>query len=258
MQETANSAYNSLQISLKHNSARTELLVGYTASKCLDNSSGLQDTTNPFDPKLSRSLCAFNVTQNFVTSYNVNLLLDKAFHLDHGVANKLAAGWSVSGIITFATGLPISLGEGDDNSLTGAVGVDVPQLTGSGSLFVGGGTTSKNPRSGLPYFNPCIASIQSSCAVNTAAYFDYEPIGEIGNANRRFFSGPGLNNWDMALLKSTNITESKSLQLRFEAFNIWNHTQFNNPSGYINGGTFGYVTSANAPRIMQVAAKFLF
>jgi Carboxypeptidase regulatory-like domain/TonB dependent receptor len=258
MQETANSAYNSLQISLKHNSARTELLVGYTASKCLDNSSGLQDTTNPFDPKLSRSLCAFNVTQNFVASYNVNLLLDKAFHLDHGVANKLAAGWSVSGITTFATGLPISLGEGDDNSLTGAVGVDVPQLTGSGSLFVGGGTTSKNPRSGLPYFNPCIASIQSSCAVNTAAYFDYEPIGEIGNANRRFFSGPGLNNWDMALLKSTNITESKSLQLRFEAFNIWNHTQFNNPSGYINGGTFGYVTSANAPRIMQVAAKFLF
>ena len=244
MQETANSAYNSFQFSLRHNSTRAEYLVGYTFSKCLDNSSGLQDTTNPFDPKLSRSLCAFNVTQNFVGSYNYNFQFDKLFHLDHGFTNKLSAGWSISGITTFATGLPISLGEGDDNSLTGAVGVDVPQLSGTGQLFTGGTTTSKNPRSGLPYFNP--------------GYFTFEPLGQIGNANRRFFSGPGLNNWDMAVLKSTSITESKSLQLRFEAFNVWNHAQFNNPSGYINGGTFGYVTSANAPRIMQVAAKFLF
>ena len=184
------------------------------------------------------------MTQNFVGSYNYNFQFDKLFHLDHGFTNKLSAGWSISGITTFATGLPISLGEGDDNSLTGAVGVDVPQLSGTGQLFTGGTTTSKNPRSGLPYFNP--------------GYFTFEPLGQIGNANRRFFSGPGLNNWDMAVLKSTSITESKSLQLRFEAFNVWNHAQFNNPSGYINGGTFGYVTSANAPRIMQVAAKFLF
>jgi hypothetical protein len=244
MQEVANSAYNSFQLSVRHNSTRAEFLLGYTFSKCLDNSSGLQDTTNPFDPALSRSLCAFNVTQNFVVSYNYNLLLDKMFHWDHGFANRLAAGWSVSGITTFATGLPITLGEGDDNSLTGAVGVDVPQLSGTGALFPGAGATSKNPRSGLPYFNP--------------GYFTFEPIGQIGNANRRFFSGPGLNNWDLAILKNTNITESKSFQLRFEAFNIWNHTQFNNPSGYINGSSFGYVTSANPPRIMQVAVKFLF
>jgi Carboxypeptidase regulatory-like domain len=239
MMEAANSAYNSFQLSLKHNSSRSEFLVGYTFSKCLDNSSGLQDTTNPFDPGLSRSLCAFNVTQNFVTSYMWAFEFDKLFHLDHGFGNKLTSGWAVSGITTFATGLPITLSENDDNSLTGAVGVDVPQLSGTGSLFI-----NKNPRSGQPYFNP--------------NFFTFEPLGQIGNANRRFFSGPGLNNWDMALLKDTKFSESKTLQLRFEAFNVWNHAQFQNPNGLINSSTFGVVTSANPPRIMQVAAKFLF
>jgi hypothetical protein len=65
----------------------------------------------------------------------------------------------------------------------------------------------------------------------------------------------------MALLKSTTITESTKLQFRAEAFNVFNHAQFNNPSGLVNNnvqGGFGYVTSANDPRIMQVALKFLF
>jgi hypothetical protein len=239
MKEIANSAYNSFQASVRHSSARGEFLFGYTASKCLDNSSGLQDTTNPFNTRLSRSLCSFNVTQNFVASYDVNFQLEKLFHADHGLANKISAGWSLSGITTFATGLPITLSENDDNSLTGAVGVDVPQLSGTGSLF-----TNKNPRSGQPYFNP--------------GYFMTEPLGQIGNANRRFFSGPGLNNWDIALLKNTNFTESKVLQLRFETFNTWNHAQFENPTGVINSSQFGVVTNARAARVMQVGAKFLF
>jgi len=68
----------------------------------------------------------------------------------------------------------------------------------------------------------------------------------------------------MALSKNTKITESKQLELRFEAFNVFNHAQFNNPQSEINdglpsqGGTFGLVTSARDPRIMQVGAKFLF
>lgn len=251
MKEVANSAYNSLQLSLRHTSSRAEFLLGYTYGKCLDNSSGLQDSTNPFDPKLSRSLCAFNVTQNFVISYNYNFEFDKLFHASHGFAKGIASGWSLSGITTFATGLPISLGENDDNSLTGAVGVDEPQLTGNTKLFI-----SKNPRSGQPYFNP--------------DYFTYEPIGQVGNANRRFFSGPGLNNFDMAIMKNTAIGEGKNLQFRVEAFNVFNHAQFYNPNGTINsgfpqivdgvnqGGLFGMVTGARDPRLLQLAAKFTF
>jgi hypothetical protein len=106
---------------------------------------------------------------------------------------------------------------------------------------------NKNPRKGLPYFNP--------------DYFTFETVGQVGNAMRRFFSGPDLNNFDMALLKSTSITESTKLQFRAEAFNVFNHAQFENPSGLINNsgqGGFGYVTTARDPRIMQVALKFLF
>jgi hypothetical protein len=87
--------------------------------------------------------------------------------------------------------------------------------------------------------------------------FSNEQLGQFGNSSRRFFHGPGLNNWNIALLKTTKITESKELQLRFEGFNVFNHAQFQNPTGEINS-TFGVVTSTRDPRIMQVAAKFLF
>jgi hypothetical protein len=79
----------------------------------------------------------------------------------------------------------------------------------------------------------------------------------LGTANKRFFHGPGINNFDVALLKDTHITESKVLQVRFEFFNVFNHVQFQNPTGSILNGTFGFVTSANAPRIGQVAPEVL-
>jgi hypothetical protein len=80
----------------------------------------------------------------------------------------------------------------------------------------------------------------------------------------------GLNNWDMTLSKVTKITESKELELRVEAFNLFNHAQFTNPDGGIDsgppsfvngvnqGGTFGLVTSARNPRILQLGARFTF
>jgi hypothetical protein len=85
-----------------------------------------------------------------------------------------------------------------------------------------------------------------------------ESIGQFGNANRRFFSGPGLNDWGMALLKNTNIPESKEWQFRFESFNTWNHAPFQNPSGLINSSLFGVVTSARDARVLQIGFKFLF
>jgi hypothetical protein len=234
----ANSAYHSFQAILRHTSSRGEFLFGYTYSKCLDNSSGLEDPVNPYNPRTSRGLCLFDVKHNFVGSYSAHLPFDKLFHASSGWSNKIAGGWQISGITTFATGLPIVITEGKDISLAGSIGTDTPNFTPGRIL------NNTNPRSGQAYFNTSLFSLES--------------LGQIGNSNRRFFHGPGLNNWDMALLKDTKFTESKVLELRFEAFNVFNHVQFQNPGGSIDESTFGIISSANDPRIMQVAAKFRF
>lgn len=252
----AQSGYNSLQASLKQTTAFGSFLLGYTYSKCLDDASALQEGVNPFDPQESMALCVFDVTHNFIGSYDVRLPFDRLFHADSGWANRLAGGWSISGITTFATGLPVSLAERDDNSLTGTQNteapIDVPEI----SSGLGGVLYDTNPRSGQPYFN--------SFSPSSGGIFTAEPLGQIGNARRRFFHGPGLNNWDLALLKDTKFTESKSLEFRFEAFNAFNHTQFTNPDGNFSdgypdqGGTFGLVSGTHGARILQVALKFLF
>ncbi|HXY15540.1 MAG TPA: TonB-dependent receptor, partial [Terriglobales bacterium] len=153
---------------------------------------------------------------------------------------KVVGGWSLSGITNFATGLPVSLTENDDNSLIGAnaAPVDVPDYTPGKVL------ADTNPRNGKSYFNTSL--------------FSNEQLGQFGTSRRRFFHGPGLNNFTMALLKTTKITEAKELQLRFEAFNVFNHAQFMGPTGEINSTEFGLVTGARDPRILQVGAKFLF
>ena len=88
--------------------------------------------------------------------------------------------------------------------------------------------------------------------------FSSEVLGTIGNANRRFFHGPGLLNTDFGISKNIAVTESTAFQIRAEFFNIFNHTQFNNPNGNFSNATFGQVTSARPPRIGQLSAKFIW
>jgi hypothetical protein len=239
MSTRANSRYSSLQVGLEHKAGSLTLGAGYTYSKCLDNASGLQDSTYPFDPRRSIALCNFDVNHSFVVSYEWLLPFDKLVHA--GWAKGVARGWTLAGITRFATGLPITLSENDDNSLIGAnaASVDVPNFTAGKVL------ADTNPRHGQPYFN--------------VSLFSNEQPGQFGNSRRRFFHGPGLNNFDMTLGKIIRITESKELELRVEAFNLFNHAQFLNPSGEINSGSsFGLVTGARDARILQVGVRFQF
>jgi hypothetical protein len=244
----ANSAYHSLQATLRHTSAHGDFLVGYTYSKCLDNSSGLEDPTNPYNPKVSRGLCLFDVKRNFVASYTVGLPFERLLRANGGWSSRVAAGWQLTGVSTFATGLPVQLSEGNDVSLAGSIGTDIPNFTPGKVL------NDTNPRH--ESLDPITGAVINPYF--TTALFSLENPGQIGNANRRFFHGPGLYNFDMALLKDTKLTESKVLELRFEAFNIFNHAQFQNPNGNIDSSDFGRITAANDPRILQVAAKFRF
>jgi hypothetical protein len=86
------------------------------------------------------------------------------------------------------------------------------------------------------------------------------PIGVQGNAGRNPLRGGGLNNFDWAFFKDTRITESTRVELRFEFYNLFNHTQFN-PSGVstnIQSSNFGRILAARDPRLIQLAAKFYF
>ena len=234
----ANSRYNSLQLSLNHKTGSLTYGAAYTYSKCMDNASGLQDSTYPFDPRRSIALCNFDVTHSFVFSYNWLLPFDRL--VSSGWKKELARGWELSGITRFASGLPVSLSEGDDNALIGAnaVPVDVPNYTPGKVL------ADTNPRHQQPYFD--------------VSLFTQEQLGQFGNSRRRFFHGPGLNNFDMKLAKTTKITESKELELRFEAFNLFNHAQFLNPTGDITSSEFGLITGAREGRILQAGVRFVF
>jgi hypothetical protein len=233
------STYNSAQINYRHTSGGLQLLLGYTYSKAMDDSSGYGEQINPIDSSLSRGLAAFDSTNNFVVSYNYVLPFDRL-----GGPKRLTNGWALSGITRFATGLPITLVETDDNSLLGTafggpivLPVDTPNQVGPLHIM--------NPR-------------------NTASHYYFDPtafasstVGSEGDARRRFFHGPGPDNWDTALVKDTKLSEMFNLQFRAEWFNVFNHTQFATPSGILSG-TFAQETQAAAPRIGQLSLKLDF
>ena len=241
--------YNALELSARHTSGRLEFSAAYTYSKSLDQSSNIGEEVNPFNPSLSYALSSFDVKQNFVLSYEYQLPFERLLRPSRLAPGRLTQGWSLSGITRFASGFPITMVNNGDNSLIGTnpngvnnSSIDEPDYSGA-SLHL-----NPNPRTnGNNYFD-------------TTA-FTMNALGTPGDAKRRFFYGPGADNYDMAVAKNLALTESKSLLFRVEAFNVFNHTQFNGPSsvdGNIGSTTFGNAISASPPRILQGALKFNF
>jgi len=235
----ANSAYHAFQFSLEKRAGDLQLLGAYTFGKSLDNSSGFGDQINPFNHKISRSLSTFDVRHNFVISYMYNLPLARMANSSSGALFKFLDGWSFSGITRFTTGFPVGMSASGDRSLCGCSGVDRPNYDGSP----------------IQYMDPRDSDNHQFFARDP---FSQEELGVAGNANRRFFHGPGLNNWDLSIQKITRITEGVSVLFRAELFNAFNHAQFAGPSGNISSGSFGRVTDARDPRIGQFALKIQF
>jgi hypothetical protein len=236
--------FNALELSARHDSGRLEFSAAYTLSKSLDESSNIGEEVNPFNPSLSYALSSFDVKQNFVLSYDYQLPFDQILH-----SNRVTRGWSLSGITRFAGGFPVTMINNGDNSLIGTnpngvnnSSIDEPDYDGA-ALYL-----NRNPRiKGNNYFDTSAFSVNA--------------LGTPGTARRRFFHGPGADNYDMALAKNVNMTEAKSLSIRVEAFNVFNHAQFNGPTavdGNIGSSTFGSVINAAPPRILQGALKFNF
>jgi hypothetical protein len=234
----ANSNYNAGEVTVERKAADVTFLAAYTFSKGIDDASGFGDLVNFSNYGLSRALSAFDVRHNFVVSYTWAAPFDRLFG---GLSRRITQGWSVNGITRFSTGFPINLSQSGDTSLYGTEGVDVPDVIGP--------VVTQNPRNGGPngpntYFLP--------------GAFVSGPAGAFGDANRRFFHGPGIANTDLGVSKRIPITESKAIEIRGEFFNIFNHAQFNNPNGNFSSSLFGVVTSARDPRIGQVSGKFFW
>jgi len=261
---TANSIYHAGEVTVERKAGDVTLLAAYTLAKALDNSSAFNDLINFQNPRLSRGLSSTDVHHNFVVSYIWALPFDKAFR---GLPKRLTQGWQIQGITRFSSGFPIQMGDGNpvsqgplcpsglcegDASLSGSPSTDMPNLVGPVHKY--------NPRSTpgtFTYFSQ--SSFQATaCALDPSGALVGPDCGSFGTANRRFFHGPGINNTDLGIQKLIPVTESKSFEIRGEFFNIFNHAQFNNPSGDVSSDSFGNVTSARPMRIGQLSAKFIW
>ena len=142
----------------------------------------------------------------------------------------------------------MTLADDSDRSLLGTLGNGVnSQLLDTPNVSPGPLELNTNPRNNPLAFN--------------ANLFSPESLGQLGDAARRIFHGPGIENFDMQISKTLRLRESTSLDFRIEAFNVFNHAQFYGPSsvdGEINDPNFGRIVSAAAPRQVQLAIKLHF
>ena len=222
------SNYNALEATLRIGTAS----FAYTYSKSIDDASNLGEQINPLNERATRVISAFDLRQNFVATYYYNF----------------KKGFTISGTTRFSSGFPVTLFDDSDRSLLGTLGNGVNnQLLDTPRISPGPLKINTNPRNSQPAFN--------------TALFAPETLGQLGNSARRFFYGPGIENFDVQVGKTVRLTESKSFDIRIEAFNAFNHAQFYGPSsvdGEINDSNFGSVVSAAAPRLVQLAVKFKF
>jgi hypothetical protein len=238
------SRYNGLEVNLRYAKGPTSVLAGYTFSKSVDVSSNLGEQVNPFDVALSEAPSAYDMRHNFVVSYNYELRFDRLF----GKSNQLTLGWSLTGTTRLSSGFPVTLYNPTDVSLLGTFGngvnnnlLDTPNYAPGCDLQL-----NHDPAKG-PAFN--------------TACFSMPALGELGNAPRRIFYGPGIENFDLAVVKRIAIDRTRNLEIRVEAFNVLNHPQFYGAGavdGNITSPTFGEIEAAAAPRFIQLAAKFTF
>lgn len=232
-----NSNYNGLQITAQHRfSHGLETLANYTWSKAIDNYGG----SDPFYANFDYGISAYNIPALFNLS---EVWTVPHFSKAGGALGKLANGWELSGIWTWRSGFPFSVFSGVDNSFSG-VGSDRADFTGSNLSQAKLNADRPHGQLIQQYFN--------------TALFAPNAVGTFGNTAKDFLNGPGYFDVDMGLLKTTAITEKVSAQFRAEFFNLFNNVNFGQPGGTLGSSSFGVISSALDPRILQLALKLSF
>jgi hypothetical protein len=256
LQPAASSNYNSLQVALRRTVGGLQLSLAYTYSHSIDDSSDRSDGSfvNAYNPASNRASSNFDERHVLNASY----VWDIPIFRSGGLVHAIAGGWQYSGIMSFNTGNPFSVIYPTDNA-------GVANGVGSSAYadIVG------NPKAGVAQ-NPVNAD-DGRLFYNSAAYAAPEGL-TFGDSGRNSLRSPDYINFNMALFKHFAIRERAAFEFRAEAFNIFNHTEWQPISGQAGSfagndnsgnGTFGSTTflysgGVREARVLQFGLKFLF
>ena len=265
VEPSANSIYNSLQISARRSVGALTLSASYTYSHSIDNSSDRSDAlfVDPTNPGLSRASSNFDIRHAFTLSYVYALPFFKA----PGMTHTLLGGWQVSGITTALSGAPFTVSTGntafpDNAGLASGIGNSVQAFT---SLVANPNTVTQAQRDAY-------SGIFGVLGFNPDAFA--APVGLTdGTFGRNNLRLPGRLNFDFGLFKSFPIKERYAFEFRWENFNVFNHTQLDAIGGNTSSSGTGAIasvgcyscnsqallyTAAHNPRIMQFGLRFQF
>jgi hypothetical protein len=241
----ANSNYNALQASLEKNYSHGLLFqASYTFSKAIDTGASFENELNPINPRATRGLSLLSAKHRFVFSPVWELPIAAR----PGFTGKAINGWGVSAIITYQSGFPIRVQDGNDVELQSSVFFE-----DANTPFQTGPVQFLNPKkNGGQFFNTstfCDPVSSVSCP---------QALGTFGNTPHSLCCGPAISDTDLVISKKTRISERWDTEFRAEFYNAWNHTQFTNPDGNFSDSTFGLVQKARDPRLIQFGLKILF
>lgn len=237
--------YNGLNASLQRRFGNgLSFLAAYTWGRALDTTSSIQ-TGVPQNVyagwNANKGLSEFNIGQNFELSYTYPLPFGSGQRFLSGIGgkavNRLLSGWETTGILGAHTGVPFTVGVSGDNAGSG--------VNANHANRICNGTLPGDQQTIQGWFN-------TACFVMPA-------LGTFGNSGRDILNKPGAFDWDIGILKNTAIAESKTLEFRFEAFNVTNAVNWSGPNTSVNSGPlFGRISSAGGGRVLQVALKLYF
>ena len=242
VQPRYNSSYHSMQVSAQHRfTGASQINLAYTWSKNLtdnqtDRSTAPQDTYNTRGERSRATLDRRHV-------FNINAVYELPFFKDQkGFTGKLLGGWQASGIFVYNTGLPFTV----TTSSFDPAGTGVINANPAGRPNVTCDPNANAPHTQAMYFNTsCFTTVTSS--------------NSLGSSGRGIIQGPPTTRIDFTMSKNFRFGESMRIQLRAEAFNILNHTNFRGFGSLNNtSGLFGTIGSVRDPRNMQLGAKFSF
>jgi hypothetical protein len=225
-------------------------LVSYTRSKLVDDASSVFDAsilTGPvvnypvadsFNRRLERDYSTGDIPHVFVASAVWDLPFGSGRRNDaNGVLGVLVNDWTLTGVLTLQSGVPIAVMQATNNNAFAGFGTQRPNLLGDPTL-------PRDERSVSRWFN--------TSAFATAPQFT------IGTSSRNPVRGPGYRNLDLAVMRRVMLPASKALEIRAEVFNVTNTPPLGAPNGVFGSAAFGTITTAGDPRVIQLAVKFIF